>query len=225
MRMMARQKGVKMRSLHGENENFEPLFNAASAGLGINQSFLKTASKMCTGLGITVLWVFAIATFNVSAQASPPATVEQVDLQKYVGQWFEIAKIPNWFQRNCARNTSANYSLRDDRRIDVVNRCEDEDGDTDAAAGIARVVDTQSNAKLEVSFFKLFGMSLFWGDYWILDLGEQYDYVVVGTPSRKYGWILSRSPELEDKTLQTIYTRLRVAGYDPDVFVMTPHTQ
>ena len=181
--------------------------------------------SMRIGLVATVFWVIALLGVGVLAQASPPTTVEQVDLQRYVGTWFEIAKIPNWFQRNCVANTSAHYSLRDDGRIEVVNRCEDDDSKIDAATGIARVVDPQSNAKLEVSFFKLFGLSLFWGDYWILDLGQQYDYVVVGTPSRKYGWILSRSRELKDATLQSIHTRLRSAGYDPDAFIMTPHTK
>ena len=180
---------------------------------------------MYTGLGIGALWMCVLGTSTVAAQPSQPTTVAHVDLQKYVGQWFEIAKIPNWFQRNCVRNTSANYTLRDDGRIDVVNRCEDEDGAVDTAAGIARVVDQQTSAKLEVSFFKLFGISLFWGDYWILDLGEQYEYAVVGTPSRKYGWILSRSRELEAKTLKAIYKRLRMAGYDPAAFVMTLHTK
>lgn len=152
---------------------------------------------------------------------SPPATVPSVDLERYAGLWYEIAKIPNRFQKKCAGNTTAYYSIRSDGKIDVINRCMKQNGDFDEARGIARVEDPLSNAKLKVSFVRFLGMSLFWGDYWIIGLGDNYEYAVVGTPNRKYGWILARNPKLDEATLQTITELLREQGYDPADFEMT----
>lgn len=159
-----------------------------------------------------------------SKESEEPTTVEYVDLEKYVGLWYEIAKIPNRFQRKCVGNTTAFYSFREDGRIDVVNRCSKEDGDPIEAKGIAKVLDKKSNAKLKVSFVRFFSFSLFWGDYWILELGEEYDYVIVGTPNRKYGWILSRKPSLPQDRLNRIFMLLRYQGYNPADFEMTVHS-
>ncbi len=147
--------------------------------------------------------------------------MERVDLQRYVGLWYEIAKLPNRFQRQCVGGTTAEYAMRDDGKIDVINRCQMENGETDEARGIAKVEDHDSNARLKVSFVRLLGISLFWGHYWILDLGADYQYAVVGSPDRKYGWILSRTPRLEAATLAGIFARLREQGYDPETFEMT----
>ncbi len=148
-------------------------------------------------------------------------TVDKVDLDRYTGLWYEIAKIPNRFQRKCDRGTTAQYALRDDGKIDVLNRCIKKDGNVIEAKGIARVVDTKSNAKLKVSFVRILGISLFWGDYWIIGLGEDYDYAIVGTPTRKYGWILSRTQSLSQEKLEEIFNFLREQGYNPDDFEMT----
>lgn len=148
-------------------------------------------------------------------------TVNFVDLKKYVGLWYEIAEIPNSFQKNCAYNTTAIYMLRDDGRIDVINRCSGSDGSVNEAKGIARTVDTVTNSKLEVSFVRLLGIQLFWGDYWIIGLDREYRYAVVGSPSRKYGWILSRSPVLSKGDLDKVFEILRAQGYDPKSFVFT----
>ena len=163
---------------------------------------------------------------NISLQAqSPgnggPTTVDSVDLNKYVGLWYEIAKIPNSFQRNCDHNTTATYKLIEDEKIEVINRCIEKDGSVNEAKGIAKVVDTKTNSKLEVSFVRIFGISLFWGDYWIIGLDKDYRYAVVGTPTRKYGWILSRSPKLSDEDMGNIFTLLRRQGYNPKDFEMT----
>ncbi len=183
------------------------------------------------------LVTFGISMFIVMLFSSPksvmgsneaseePATVEYVDIEKYTGLWYEIAKIPNRFQRKCAGNTTAFYSLREDGRIDVVNRCSKEDGDPIEAKGIAKVFDKKSNAKLKVSFVRFLGFSLFWGDYWILGLGEEYDYAIVGTPNRKYGWILSRQPSLSPDRLDRMFVLLRDRGYDPADFEMTVHSR
>ena len=150
-----------------------------------------------------------------------PITVDSVDLKKYVGVWYEIAKIPNSFQKKCACNTTATYTVRDDGRIDVLNRCSKSDGTADEAKGIAKIVDTVTNSKLEVSFVRLFGIQLFWGDYWIIGLNKDYRYAIVGTPSRKYGWILSRSPALSQEDQNRIFEILEKQGYNPKNFIFT----
>ncbi len=167
-----------------------------------------------------------ITTPSIMAQSSISdkkelETVAYVDLEKYAGDWYEIAKIPNKFQSDCASNTTATYKLREDQKIDVINRCVEKDGSVNEVKGIAKVVDEKTNSKLEVSFVRILGISLFWGDYWIIGLDENYNYAVVGNPSRKYGWILSRTPKLSEAELEKVYSILREHGYDPADFVMT----
>jgi apolipoprotein D and lipocalin family protein len=111
--------------------------------------------------------------------------------------------------------------LREDGKIDVINRCVEKDGSVNEAKGIAKVVDSKTNSKLEVSFVRILGISLFWGDYWIIGLDKDYRYAVVGTPTRKYGWILSRTPELSQKDMENIFALLRNQGYNPKDFEMT----
>ncbi|MFZ1864758.1 MAG: lipocalin family protein [Polyangiales bacterium] len=139
----------------------------------------------------------------------PLETVPEVDLRRYLGTWYEIASYPQPFQKGCT-HTTATYSLRDDGQIEVLNQCRkgSQDGKKDVARGRARVVDHETNAKLEVSFF-----GPFWGDYWITDLGPHYEYAVVGHPSRDYLWILSRTPKLDDATYRAILRRLEEKGY------------
>ena len=148
-------------------------------------------------------------------------TVSFVDLNKYAGRWYEIAKIPNSFQKKCVRNTTAEYKLRDDGNIDVINKCIEEDGTVNEAEGLAKVVDEKTNAKLKVSFVSIFGIHLFWGDYWIIGLDKGYEYAVVGHPTRKYGWILSRTPKLAKEKLQEAYSILQDNGYNLKDFEMT----
>lgn len=137
-------------------------------------------------------------------------TVDQVELSRYLGTWYEIASYPQRFQKGCT-GTTATYSLRDDGTIDVLNQCfkDSLDGKLDVAEGRARVVDTGSSAKLEVSFFRPF-----WGDYWIIDLGPEYEYAVVGHPGRDYLWILSRQPQLDSVVRNQINERLQAQHYD-----------
>lgn len=148
-------------------------------------------------------------------------TVLSVDLNKYAGKWYEIAKIPNKFQRNCISGATATYKLREDGDIDVINRCTEDDGEIDDAEGLAQIVDTVSNAKLTVSFVSILGFHFFWSDYWIIGLGENYDFAVVGHPTRRYGWILSRTPKLSEEKLGEAFQILKNNGYNPKDFVMT----
>jgi len=157
--------------------------------------------------------VTGCATSSPSGPALPPLqTVPSVELSRYVGTWYEIASYPQSFQRGCT-GTTATYTLRKDGNVDVVNRCRKDtlDGRLKSARGRARVVDPQSNAELEVSFFRPF-----WGDYWIIDLADDYDYAVVGHPSRDYLWILSRSPAMDASTYEAILGRLEAQSYETD---------
>jgi apolipoprotein D and lipocalin family protein len=148
-------------------------------------------------------------------------TVDRVDLERYVGLWYEIAKIPNRFQKQCVRGTTAEYTLREDGRIAVVNRCFDKDGRVDEAKGVAKIEDTTSNAKLKVSFVSFFGWRPFWGDYWVIGLDEDYQWAIVGTPDRKYGWVLARMPALDEDTMGEILAIIERNGYDWDRFELS----
>lgn len=157
------------------------------------------------------------------ADADPPvATVSAIDLARYAGLWHEVAKIPNRFQKQCAHGATAEYSLREDGRITVVNRCVKEDGSGAQARGIAKVVDTDTHAKLKVSFVSFLGWRPFWGDYWVIGLDDEYRWAVIGTPDRKYGWILARTPTLDAETMETIYAILETNGYKRESFEISP---
>ena len=155
-------------------------------------------------------------------EGDTPTTVDHVDLERYTGTWHEIAKIPNRFQDQCVADTTATYSLREDGRIDVLNRCQIEGGDYDEAHGVARIVDTDTNAKLEVSFVNFLGRQWFWGDYWVIGLADDYSWVVVGHPERTYGWVLARDRELGDEAMGRIDQILVGNGYEVEAFVESP---
>ncbi|MCX6640956.1 MAG: lipocalin family protein [bacterium] len=158
---------------------------------------------------------------NIDTTNPPLTTVDRVDLHRYLGLWYEIAKIPNTFQKKCAGGTTAFYTLRSDGKIDVTNRCTGGKGQAYQANGIARIIDAQSNARLQVSFVRILGISFFWGDYWIIGLDDDYEWAIVGHPKRKYGWILSRTPRLSESTFKRIFAILGEKGYDPAAFEMT----
>lgn len=154
-------------------------------------------------------------------EAAPMTTVDSVDLSRYTGLWHEIAKIPNRFQKQCARGTTAEYTLRQDGKITVVNRCFKEDGSLDEAVGVAKIEDTRSNARLKVSFVSFLGWRPFWGDYWVIGLDADYQWAVIGDPDRKYGWVLARTPTLDDATLGRIFAIVEKSGYNPSVFELS----
>ncbi|HDP89120.1 MAG TPA: hypothetical protein ENN42_04070 [Thioalkalivibrio sp.] len=155
-------------------------------------------------------------------EGDTPATVEHVDLARYTGTWHEIAKIPNRFQARCVADTTATYTQSEDGRIDVLNRCRVEGGEYDQAHGVARVVDTDTNAKLEVSFVHFLGRQWFWGDYWVIGLAEDYSWVVVGHPERTYGWVLASNRDLGDEATGRIEQILVENGYEIEKFVESP---
>ncbi len=179
----------------------------------------KTSTRVLTLLLLVVLSMSTVVLADDDEEEPTELkTVALVNLEKYIGVWYEYARIPNSFQDDCALNTTATYTLREDGKIDVINRCIDAEGDTIEANGIARVVDLESKSKLEVSFVRLLGINLFWGDYWIIGLADDYRYAVVGDPSRKYGWILTRRPNLSEEDFSTIKNILKSQRYDPENF-------
>ncbi len=137
-------------------------------------------------------------------------TVDHVDVQRYMGTWYEIAKFPQRFEKGMVGIT-AEYSLLPDGRVQVLNRGYKGgfNGELKTIKGKAWVVDPKTNAKLKVTFFWPFA-----GDYWILELGKDYEYAVVGEASRKYLWVLSRSPQMEGDVYDGIIGRLREKGFD-----------
>lgn len=163
-------------------------------------------SKKCWPLVILA----AVAGCGTVPSGPPLETVPFVDLNRYLGTWYEIATIPQSFTRGCT-GVTANYSLRPDGRIRVINACHPErlDAPLRQVEGRAWVVDPASNAKLKVSFFLWFS-----GDYWIIELGQDYGYAVVGHPARKYLWVLCRQPRMDEGLYSAILERLKTKGYD-----------
>jgi apolipoprotein D and lipocalin family protein len=182
---------------------------------------IRVVSIALVALASCVLAVSASAGKESSA---PMHTVSEVDLERYDGRWYEIARLPNKFQDDCTGNVTADYVLREDGRVSVVNRCDTADGKGEEAEGVARVVDEVSNAKLEVRFAPAFlsFISAVWGDYWVIDLAPDYGYAVVGEPRRRYLWILSRTPQLEQAMLEAILERIETQGYDRNHLIFTP---
>ena len=140
--------------------------------------------------------------------------VPHVELEKYLGKWYEIAHLPAKFQEGC-NETTATYTLLKDGSISVLNQCT-KNGKIKQAKGKAKVVDKNSNAKLKVTFFWPFS-----GDYWIIKLGNDYDYSVVGTPNRKYLWILSRTPQMDDKLYSQLVEYAKLKGFDVSKLIKT----
>ena len=173
-------------------------------------NFRKEArlKKWITIFGLAIV-VFSWA--GAAKSDSPLTVVDVVDLNRYLGMWYEIASYPSWFQKGCTGST-AEYSLLSDGKIQVINRCHKDslEGPLKVSKGKAEVVDPATNAKLQVWFFWPFK-----GNYWIIDLSPDYQWVVVGEPSRKYLWILSRTPTMDEAVYQEILERLPQKGYDP----------
>jgi len=142
--------------------------------------------------------------------AAPLSTVASVDPDRYLGRWHEIARLENRFEQGC-EGVTADYAWRDDGMISVLNACRkgSPSGEAKTARGRARIVDPTTNAKLKVSFF-----GPFWGDYWIIDLTDDYSRSIVGEPSGRYLWILSRTPTISEQSKYEALTRLEALGYD-----------
>ena len=161
----------------------------------------------------------------VSAAEHLLPTVSQVDLERYAGRWYEISRLPMWFERNCTGDITATYALREDQRIDVVNRCGTKDGFI-SAKGIAEIPDATHPGQLKVRFAPdwLAWLPIVWGDYWIMDLDPQYHWVMVGAPNRSYLWILSRTPTLDGSTVDALKQKAAALGFKVDEMINVTNT-
>lgn len=156
-------------------------------------------------------------------QSAEVTTVANVDLDRYIGEWYEIARLPNNFQDKCVGDVKATYMKRPDGRLDVVNECRKKDGKTNVARAVARIVDASTNSKLEVRFVPAFLSFLpsVWGDYWIIGLADDYSWATVGSPDRKYLWILSRTAEMSEADYTDAVGRATANGFDVSKLVRT----
>ena len=184
--------------------------NAPRRGAG-QPAMRRMAAGLMT-LALTVL----VATGQAQANATPLQTVPSVDVPRYMGTWYEIAKYPNWFQKKCASSTQATYTLQADGRVQVLNRCKTDKGEWSEALGAARQIGGPNSPRLKVRFAPewLSFIPLVWGDYWIIDLDPNYQWVVVSEPDREYLWILSRTPQMAADTYQDLLGKLHDRGFD-----------
>jgi len=153
----------------------------------------------------------------------PMKAIGTLDLQRYMGTWYEIARFPNRFQRKCVGFTKADYRAKPDGTIEVSNQCREADGETNIAVGEARQVGGAASAILEVRFAPawLSFLPAVWGDYWVIDLDPAYSLVAVSEPERQYLWILSRTPKPDASAYQALLQRLQQKGLDTDRLILT----
>jgi apolipoprotein D and lipocalin family protein len=167
-------------------------------------------------IAILVLVMFA-KDCNATNDPLPVTSVQYVDLARYMGVWYEIARFDHFFQEGC-RGSTASYTLLSDGEVEVINRCvKEKDNSLREAKGHAWSVDPKGNARLKISFFWPFRT-----DYWIIDLGREYEYAVVGSPNRKYLWIMARKPMMEKDVYRHILDLVAKQGFDIGKLVRKP---
>lgn len=164
--------------------------------------------------------IFSMAT---QADTVAPQAVDKVDIQRYAGQWYEIAHLPMYFQRKCVANTTAQYSVNPDQTLSVLNSCSTTEGGKISSEGVA-YSQNEGNSKLKVSFLP---KGLRWlpftkGHYWVLRIDPEYKVALVGGPSDKYLWILSRDTQIDDRTYQSYLETAKKYGYDVEKLIKTP---
>lgn len=163
----------------------------------------------------------------VAAEATPAApeqprhgelsTIASLDVPRYMGTWFEIAKYPTWFQKKCTGGgTTAEYRQQADGTVQVINRCRLESGVMSEAMATARQVGSATSSKLKVRFAPawLSFLPFVWGNYWVIDLDEAYQLVAVSEPSQEYLWILARTPQVDPTAYNALLARLAQKGFD-----------
>lgn len=175
----------------------------------------------------TFLAICTLFLASKKSNAQELSVVDSVDIQRYAGTWYEIARLPNRFQEDCAGNVTATYCVLENGNLKVINRCQKADGDSSEAEGIARRSSLEEpNSKLKVRFAPSFlsFLPFVWGNYWIIDLAPDYRHAVIGEPNREYLWVLARTPGLEERTLQEILKRVKEHGYDLKKLIFTKQT-
>ncbi|MBP6014755.1 MAG: lipocalin family protein [Alphaproteobacteria bacterium] len=182
--------------------------------------------KLTGFLRVIVATVLAIAVAGCEQPpvnrdgTNPLTTVAKVELERYLGRWYEVARYENSFEKGCV-GVTATYSRNADGSIKVVNLCRKGTmtGPQDVAEGRATVADPATNAKLSVSFFWPFT-----GDYWVIGLADDYSWALVGEPSGRYLWILSRAPQLTPELRADLIAKLQSQGYNTNALYWTPQS-
>ena len=175
---------------------------------------------MCWKSAMLPQWLLCLPLVACMSDASPGGpplqTIASLDIQRYLGVWHEITKYPNQFQAKCVSDTSATYSLSQDGTVRVVNRCKTADGGMAEAIGEARQVGGPDSPKLKVRFAPawLAFLPMVWGNYWVIDLDEDYRLVAISEPTRRYLWVLSRAPTVDAEAYQALLKRLGAQGFD-----------
>lgn len=180
--------------------------------------------RLCLVIVGTGALALGAATAPRAQESRPVEPVATVDLDRYAGRWYELARFPNRFQRKCTGNVVVEYATRPDGRIDVRNGCDTAKGPIEAV-GIARKAEEDGPASvLEVRFAPGFlsFLPFVWGDYWIVYLADDYSTAVVGTPDREYLWLLSRRPEVDQPTYARLVQAARSQGFNEGRLVRTP---
>jgi apolipoprotein D and lipocalin family protein len=164
---------------------------------------------------MSIAFLFQTTVYGADAPL-PVRTIGSLDVPRYLGTWYEIAKFPNWFQKKCISNTKAVYSLKDDGKLQVLNSCKTASGETSSAQGTARQVGAQDSPRLKVRFAPdwLSFLPMVWGDYWVIDLDPQYQVAAVSDPQRDYLWVLSRTPQIDSQVYADLLLRLQQQQFD-----------
>lgn len=172
--------------------------------------------SMLVSASLIVLGIFSSQATAQAADPAPVKTIASLDVPRYLGTWYEIAKFPNWFQKKCVGNTKAEYSLRPDGNLKVLNSCKTANGEVSDAEGTARQIGAKDSPRLEVRFAPewLSFLPLVWGDYWVVDLDPQYQVAAVSDPKREYLWVLSRTPQLDSRIYDDLLLRLKQQQFD-----------
>ena len=177
--------------------------------------FSSSRTSLLPLLGVLLI---SLGSSQVLAQQGDQAvkTIASLDVPRYLGAWYEIAKFPNWFQKKCVSNTKAVYTAKPDGNLRVLNSCKTASGETSEAEGLARQIGAKDSPKLEVRFAPewLSFLPLVWGDYWVIDLDSQYQVAAVSDPKREYLWVLSRTPQLDPKVYADLLQRLKQQQFD-----------
>jgi apolipoprotein D and lipocalin family protein len=178
---------------------------------------MKTRRPILFAAAATVTVAAAGLVYSRTRHYAPLAVAEHVDLERYMGLWYEIARLPTRFEKGC-QHVTAEYKLRPDGKVSILNSCRKNslNGPLETARGAARIVDRTTNAKLKVSFFWPFE-----GDYWILDLDPDYQYALVGEPSRENLWLLSRAPHLAQPIREQLVAVAQAAGFPVEKLIFT----
>lgn len=168
----------------------------------------------------------ALAVAPALAKDPPLQVVPALDLSRYAGVWYEIGRLPNRFQKGCAGDVTATYTVRPDGKVTVLNQCRRQDGDLIEAEGVARPAKDEPSSVLRVRFAPavLSFLPFVWGDYRVMALADDYSHALVGTSSRAYLWVLARQPRLPEPTLASLLEIAREQGFDVARFQLTVHS-